>query len=124
MKRRPGGPMAIQPIDLQTLFTQIDKVGKNQASQREGMQIQQALQGIQTQQKTEEQIQSVNETQDTGQGGAERVKDRNGRGKSAAEEGREESQAAGENEGAAPGEQRAAYVIRDPSLGQNIDFSG
>ena len=115
--------MAIQPIDLQTLFTQIDKVGKNQASQREGMQIQQALQGIQTQQKTEEQIRSVNEAQNTGEGGAERVKDRNSRGRSPGEQGGEEDREAGED-GELPRLERPAFVIRDPGLGQNVDFSG
>jgi hypothetical protein len=60
--------MAIQPIDLQTLFTQIDKVGKAQSAQREGLAVQQAIQGVQLQRKTEEQIQSVNEAQDTGEG--------------------------------------------------------
>jgi hypothetical protein len=113
--------MAIQPIDLQTLFTQIDKVGKNLASQREGLQIQQSLQGIQMQQRTEEQIQSVNQTQDTGEGGAERVKDRKG-GRSGEEPAREEGREAGEAEEAAPAER--AYIIRDPGLGQNIDLSG
>lgn len=115
--------MAISPIDLQTLFTQIEKVGKNQATQREGLQIQQALQSQQIQQRTEERIRSVNETQDTGEGGAERVKDRNGRGKSPEEEGREGKESAGENE-EVPSEDRAAYVIRDPGIGRNIDFSG
>jgi hypothetical protein len=115
--------MAIQPIDLQTLFTQIDKIGKNQASQREGMQIQQALQGIQTQQKTEEQIRSVNEAQNTGEGGAERVKDRNGRGRSPGDQGREEDRETAEGDDP-PRPERPAYVIRDPGLGQNIDFSG
>jgi hypothetical protein len=113
--------MAIQPIDLQAIFTQIDKVGKNQAAQREGLQIQQALQGHQIQQRAEERIQSVNEAQDTGEGGAERVNDRNARGGEEREEGRE----AAEDKEAGPEErERTAYVIRDPGLGQNVDFSG
>jgi hypothetical protein len=115
--------MAIQPIDLQTLFTQVDKVGKNQASQREGLAIQQALQNIENQKKTEEQVQSVNEVQDTGEG-IERVKDRGPRkrpredilnkgdgGKNAKEE--EE-----------PENEKKVYTIQDPSLGRNIDLSG
>jgi hypothetical protein len=71
--------MAIQPIDLQTLFTQIDKVGKAQSAQKEGLAAQQALQGVQLQRKTEEHIQSVNEAQDTGEG-AEKINDHGQRG--------------------------------------------
>jgi hypothetical protein len=114
--------MAIQPIDLQTLFTQIDKVGKSQASQREGQQIQQALQGQQIQRRTEEQIRSVNEAQNTGDG-AERVKDRSSRGRSPEEGNRENEQDAGEEEEPFPGEWNGK-IIRDPSLGRNVDFNG
>jgi hypothetical protein len=66
--------MALQPIDLQTLFTQVDKVGKNQALLREGQQIQDSMNQIQNQKKLEENIQSVNETQDMGDE-AEKIKD-------------------------------------------------
>ncbi|MDR2069188.1 MAG: hypothetical protein LBP71_04900 [Spirochaetaceae bacterium] len=111
--------MAIQPIDLQTLFTQLDKVGKNQAAQKEGLQIQQALQGDQIQRKTDQRIQSVNEYQDTGEG-AETIRDRAPR-KNAGEEkqGREGKDENPEDE--QPGE---PLVFRDPDLGRNIDVSG
>ncbi|MFP3088719.1 hypothetical protein LQZ21_00150 [Treponema sp. TIM-1] len=111
--------MAIQPIDLQTLFTQVDKVGKSQAAQKEGLQIQQALQGDQIQRKTDERIQSVNESQDTGEG-AETIRDRASR-KNGGEEkqGREGKDEDSEDE--RPGE---PLVFRDPDLGRNIDVSG
>jgi hypothetical protein len=111
--------MAIQPIDLQTLFTQLDKVGKNQAAQKEGLQIQQAIQGDQIQRKTDERIQSVNESQDTGEG-AETIRDRTSR-KNADEEkqGREEKDENSEDK--SPGE---PLIFRDPDLGRNIDVSG
>jgi hypothetical protein len=115
--------MAIQPIDLQTLFTQVDKVGKTQSDLKEGLQIQQALQGIRMQKKTEERAQSVNESQNTGEG-AERIKDR-GPHRQAGEEGarrdRAEHRAADDDGEAAPGD---APVFRDPALGKNIDMSG
>jgi hypothetical protein len=111
--------MAIQPIDLQTLFTQLDKVGKNQAAQKEGLQIQQALQGAQIQRKTDERIQSVNESQDTGEG-AETIRDR-ASSKNAGEEkqGREEKEKKGEEE-----TREEPLIFRDPDLGRNIDVSG
>jgi hypothetical protein len=110
--------MAIQPIDLQALFTQVDKVGKAQSAQREGLAVQQALQGAQLQRKTEEHIQEVNEAQDSGDG-AEKVNDR-GQGRNSPAKGKREK-----GEDPAEGEEEAAQpsVIRDPSLGRNIDIS-
>ena len=107
--------MAIAPIDLQTLFTQLDKVGKAQVSQREGLALQQAIQGAQIQKKTEEHIQEVNEAQNTGEG-VEKTNDRGGQrggyGGKNREKNREEEE-----------EQEATSVLHDPSLGRNIDIS-
>jgi hypothetical protein len=112
--------MAIQPIDLQTLFTQVEKVGKNQAAQKDGLQIQAALHQVQSQKKAEEQVQSVNEAQDTGDG-AERIKDETSRRRPFEEgEGRENPED-GEEE---PEREGRENLIRDPSLGRNIDISG
>jgi hypothetical protein len=111
--------MAIQPIDLQTLFTQLDKVGKSQVDQKEGLQLQQALRGDQLQKKTEERIQSVNESQDMGQG-AESIKDRSSR-KRPDEESAGNENAPREEGGTNEGD---LSVIRDPALGKNIDVSG
>ena len=111
--------MAIQPIDLQALFTQLDKVGKNQAVAREGQQIHEALQQVQTQRKLEENVQSVNETQDMGEE-AEKIKDNNGRGAHA-------NQGGGKGKGGEDEEDSAEekpQLIRDPALGRNIDISG
>jgi hypothetical protein len=116
--------MALQPIDLQALFTQIDKVGKNQALQKEGLQIQQALQGVHLQRETDEQIRSVNETQDAG-GGAEGVKERGNRKRPAEGQGEKEEpdrESGGADENPEPG--KKAYVIKDPALGKNVDISG
>ncbi|MDR1947899.1 MAG: hypothetical protein LBQ38_00740 [Spirochaetaceae bacterium] len=110
--------MAIQPIDLQTLFTQIDKVGKTQVNQREGVEIQQALQNVQIQKKTEERDHAVNESKNMGEG-TDRINDRNARRKQGGNSPRNE----GEVEEPLPGEGDPA-VIRDPDLGKNVDFSG
>jgi hypothetical protein len=108
--------MAIQPIDLQTLFTQLDKVAKLQSTQREGAAMQQAIQGAQLQRRTEDQIKAVNEAQNTGEDGAEKVKDR---GPQAHDGGKGKKQ-----EGEKPEQEEAkAAVIHDPSLGRNIDIS-
>jgi hypothetical protein len=108
--------MAIAPIDLQTLFTQIDKIGKQETAQKEGLAIQQALQQAQSQRLTDEKIRSVNEAQDQGEG-SEKVRDRDGR--RASPEGGS-SRHGEEKENA---EEKKDGVIRDPELGRNIDVS-
>ena len=112
--------MAIQPIDLQALFTQLDKVGKNQAVLREGQQIQESLQQIQTQRKLEENVQSVNETQEMGEE-AEKIKDDKGRRSYANQDGARGKEEDGEE---AASEEEKPDLIRDPALGRNIDISG
>jgi hypothetical protein len=114
--------MAIQPIDLQTLFTQIDKVGKLQASQREGLALQQAIRSVELQRRTEEHIQSVNEAQDTGQG-AEQINDRNAKKRQAGEDAGDK-EGRDQDSGDAAEETASARVIKDPALGRNVDFSG
>jgi len=111
--------MAIAPIDLQAIFTQVEKVGKTQAAAKEGQALHQAMQGVEMQRKTEEQIRQVNETQNMGDG-AEKVKDRDSHdgqkknaGKRKNENGEEEDQESKED----------APVLRDPYLGRKIDIS-
>ncbi|MDR1390261.1 MAG: hypothetical protein LBJ31_09845 [Treponema sp.] len=104
--------MAISPIDLQTLFSQVDKIGKQENAQRQGAAIQQSLQQIHNQLQTEERIQEVNEAQNTGEG-AEAVTD--GRPRQREDEDRQKK----EEE---PGEEEAKKdKISDPDLGRNID---
>jgi len=110
--------MAIQPIDLQALFTQLDKVGKNQAVLREGQQIQDALQQVQSQRKLEENVRSVNEAQEMGEE-AEKIKDDAGHRTFSGQSGKEK-----EEEEDKSGEEYKPELIRDPALGRNIDISG
>jgi hypothetical protein len=111
--------MAIQPIDLQALFTQVDKVGKEQMNQKEGVHLQASLQGVQIQKKTEERAHSVTETQDTGDG-IERTKERNAKRQGEQGSGREQHEKGGDE--TADGD--SPSIIRDPALGKNIDISG
>jgi hypothetical protein len=109
---------AMQPIDLQTLFTQIDKVGRNQILQKEGLQIQAALQQVQSQKKAEENVRSVNEAQNTGDG-ASKIKDEESRQHNFYHEKENGEEPSGEEE-----DRSSAALIRDPALGRNIDISG
>jgi hypothetical protein len=113
--------MAIQPIDLQTIFTQLDKVGKTQAFMRDGQQIQESLNQAQAQRKLEENIQSVNETQNMGEE-AGKIKDENRRGANANQGGAwEKTEDLTEEE---EEEKKKQDLIRDPALGRNLDISG
>jgi hypothetical protein len=112
--------MAIQPIDLQTLFTQIDKVGKDQAVHREGAQLQASLRSARAEQQEVARDHSVTEAQDTGQGGVERVKDQQSR-----RQGHHWKESPSKGEPGKEGEQADDFcVIRDPCLGKNLDMSG
>ena len=112
--------MAIQPIDLQTLFTQVDKVARQQSAQREGHAMQQALQGVHLQRKLEEQIQAVNETQNIGEDGAEKVKDRQSQGDLQEQGGGDGKKKEQENSAQ---EEKPIRFFSDPRLGRNIDIS-
>jgi hypothetical protein len=106
--------MAISPIDLQTLFTQVDKIGKQETAQREGAAIQQAIQQARSQQVTEAKINAVNEAPDQGEG-AEGIRDGGGR--------RPEGEARKKTGEEAERDEKEEDVIRDPDLGRNIDVS-
>jgi len=109
--------MAIQPIDLQAIFSQMDKVGKTQAFLKDGQQIQEALHQAKAQQKLEENVKSVNESQNMGEDSG-KIKDENRRG--AAQDGnREQPDSKAEDK-----IQEKKDTIRDPALGRNIDISG
>jgi len=109
--------MAIQPIDLQTLFTQMDKVAKQKSAEKEGLVLQQSLQGAVNLKKTEEKVRSVNETKDP-EDGAERIKDNNAR-KQNQEESTEKKDEKKETD-----DEQQLDVIKDPDLGKHIDVSG
>jgi len=110
--------MAIQPIDLQTLFSQMDKVGKSQVVQREGQQINEALQQAQVQKKLEQDVQSVNQSQEMGKE-APSVKDEDKRGTYENKSGSGEKKKEDDDNS-----EESQSLIRDPALGRNIDISG
>jgi len=109
--------MAIAPIDLQTLFSQVDKVGRSQAAAREGQALHQSIMGVEIQRKTEENIRQVNETQNTGDG-VDKINDNT------------QKQGSGtKNEKRKPDDQTDEIeeverpFLYDPSLGNKIDIS-
>ena len=111
--------MAIAPIDLQTLFTQVDKVGRTQAAQKDGQALAQSIQGVEIQRKTEEHNKQVNEAQNTGDG-IEKIKDKNQDGSQKQNSG---SRKDGKPDDREKNEENRLFVLRDPSLGNKIDIS-
>ncbi len=108
--------MPLLPIDLQTLFSQTNQVGKEQAVQKEATPLAQSAQGAQMVQKTEQRDNAVNETQHQEEG-PEQVKARLRREAG----GRREKGRQGKP---APKPAPRAAVFQDPALGRNIDVTG
>jgi hypothetical protein len=107
--------VALLPIDLQTLFTQSNQVGKEQAAQKDAAPTAQSLQGAQLVQKTEQRDNDVNETHDQEEG-PEQVKDR-------ARRGADRKRKQGAQKRTQAGQPPARDVVRDPALGRNVDIS-
>jgi hypothetical protein len=104
------------PIDLQTLFSQANQVGKEQAVQKDASPTHQSLQGSQLVQKTEQRDNDVTETPTTEEG-AEKIKDRERR---AAERRGKRGKEPKKGTAPAPAEKD---VVRDPALGRNVDIT-
>jgi len=98
----------------------MDKVAKTQSAQREGLALHQTIQGEQIQRKTEANIQSVNEAQNTGDDGTDKIKDRpSSRGGKESDEGKKKEA----REDTSEQDEAHDPVISDPRLGKNIDIS-
>jgi hypothetical protein len=106
--------MPILPIDLQTLFTQMTQVGKDQSAQKDSQIQQQINQGLQIVKKTEEQDNSVNITNEVKSELDEVTSDTKGNSphKRHKKESKEEEAEEGKE------------VFTDPDLGHHIDITG
>lgn len=110
--------MAITPVDLQTIFTQVEKVGKTQAQQKEGQMLQQAIQGELIQKKNDEALKQINETQGAGEG-AEKINDNSRK----QNENRNKNKRNREGLSADEDSENKPSVLFDPSIGRKIDIS-
>lgn len=107
--------MAIKPIDLQALFLQLGKVGKEQLALKEGAVLQQSIQGAIVQKQQDEAAKSVRRAEDD-ELEAEAIKN-----DADASTGQQE----GEHKKEEPGEEKPGKeTIKDPALGGHIDISG
>lgn len=111
--------MPIRPIDLQTMLMQLTQVGREQAAEKEGAALTNAMKGAADQKRLDEAKESVHRSKDPDTG-PEPVKDREGGGQKPGPGGKEE---AGAKEGR-PGDKGKEEIVRDPNLGTRIDLSG
>jgi hypothetical protein len=109
--------MAILPIDLQILYGQLEKVSKT-VVQQQGAHLQNVLNDEKTAQKLQEKKNAVQETTMT-EDGLSAVHER--------KEGRDQSFGEGKEKNKEQDDQaveNTREIIKDPSLGKNIDISG
>ena len=109
--------MALKPIDLQVLFTQMNRVSEQQAAQKNVILQSQTVVGSEIAHRSEELGREVNQT-NTIDEGPEPVHE---------DEERQQTRQRGEREREKKekGEKESGKeVFRDPDLGQNIDITG
>ena len=112
--------MAIQPIDLQTLFLQMNQVSKEQAAEKDAEAVSEATKAEAFIKKSEEDSTSVVQTSATEEG-VERVKDGMNRPSPRSKKKAAKKEAEAEPE-AADGDEDG--IFKDPNLGHHIDISG
>jgi hypothetical protein len=106
--------MALQPIDLQILFSQLDSVAKDAAAQKDGLMLRAAITASAFEKKIEEKSRSVNEMRDSG----EELETLN------ADKKQNPEKSAGGKFTPKSGGQDNRQFFRDPSLGNYIDIKG
>mgnify|MGYP003418980283 CR=1 FL=1 len=107
--------MAIAPIDLQTLYTQLDKIGKTQGSQAHNMQVQSVLQDAE---KAKQQLEEHKKISSTTMPD-EKIKDRQHNQDDENKNSGHEKESQEENL-----EKKQKVPFQDPDLGQHIDVIG
>lgn len=111
--------MAIQPIDLSTMYSQMSNVAKNVANMQQGTQLTQAMQENVVVRQGQEQAAQVHKTADS-QADTSRIKtDSNG-----ANAGTYQEQTGKRQKEENADETEPSFTeIREPYLGQHIDIS-
>ena len=109
--------MAIQPIDLQTLFVRLSQVGREQSAIKQAVAQNQVVTGNEIAQRSQDAGHTVHESSEVSEG-PETVNDEEQRQGGGANRNRRERE--NSDEQTAEDEQE----FRDPDLGQNIDLRG
>ncbi|MDR0662555.1 MAG: hypothetical protein LBF80_00540 [Spirochaetaceae bacterium] len=107
--------MAMQPIDLQILFSRLDTVAKETSAQTDGLTLRGAINASAFEKRNEEKSRSVNEAQDTDNEleALSSGKNQDSKNKSAKQKSQKEN-----------AKQDKRRFFHDPSLGNYIDLTG
>jgi hypothetical protein len=108
--------MPLLPIDLQTMFSHLNQIGREQAIQKEGSPLNQSLQGMEIAKETIEKDTSVNETHEVGEG-VEKVNEEESKRENRNQNKKREKEKEGIKK-----EQRELF--KEPHLGHHIDIIG
>ena len=113
--------MAIAPIDLQTLYSQLDKVGKTYGSQAQAIQMQNAITDVEKAKQQLEEKKKISSTAMPEEEDTQRVKDRqyNNPQNSEKKQNPESEEEMNQEE-----EKTKRSIFQDPNLGQHIDVIG
>jgi hypothetical protein len=108
--------MPLLPIDLQTIFAQMNEVGRGEAAQRQVAPEAQAFQASQMVKQTEQRDNSVNESHQVseGPGAVKEQEQRRERRRASERQKRKERKGEKKNE---------PEIFRDPALGHHIDVT-
>ncbi|MFP4329791.1 MAG: hypothetical protein ACOCWS_02400 [Alkalispirochaetaceae bacterium] len=107
--------MSLQPIDLQTLFSQLSNVGREQAALRDGLIQNQAVVGNEIIRKSEEEQHTVPESEELPEGPENLHDEQEGSGAGSRRRKRKKGE---------PPREHPREVFREPYLGKNVDLSG
>ncbi|MBN1410608.1 MAG: hypothetical protein JW969_07170 [Spirochaetales bacterium] len=107
--------MPILPIDLQTLFSSMNQVGKEQAIQKEIAPEQQSIQANEMAKRTQEKDNSVNETEEMDNGPEKLKEDEEKKNQEKMKGKKKKSEKKNSNE-------NKDDPFKDPDLGQHIDI--
>lgn len=110
--------MAIQPIDLQTLYTQIEKVGKTQVQQQHAAQIAQNSEQKENIKKADQQQKTI-QGLDSGEHNSLIIRDKNKKTSSDSSKSKDQSDSKSNLD-----VEDGPETIKDPNLGNIIDISG
>jgi len=108
--------MPLLPIDLQTMFLNMDHVGKDQATIKNAIVNSQALQATEIVKKTEQNDNAVNVTKDLEEGVNKISEEEKKKNKNKSKNQKEDNDNASEN--------NKKEIVKDPDLGHHIDITG
>jgi hypothetical protein len=110
--------MAMQPIDLQILFSQLETVAKDAAAQKDGLALRGTMSAAALEKKAEEKSHSVNEMRE----GNEELESLSSYKDQDSQKRQGKKHAQKRDDGGNEGHENQAF--RDPSLGNYIDLTG